>query len=189
MFTHNRVVKAGPLYPINSLMLHGIMIGDRPGRAPAEMAFDEKSLADEAWSFFGSGTCLQELYVTPHLATDAMLDSIAEAANWARKNAPTLIDTHWIGGNPELAETYGWAAWQSGRGIITLRNPSDEPREFTLNLGDAFELPQGAESEERPMTLSTIYASGCKLPQGSLSVAQPITLSLQPWEVVVMFAE
>ncbi|MBT3295971.1 MAG: enterotoxin [Verrucomicrobia bacterium] len=184
MFTHNRVVKAGPLYPINSLMLHGILIGDR--RAPAGMAFDEKSLADEAWTFFGSGTCLQELYVSPHIATDAMLDTIAEAANWGRANAGTLIDTHWIGGNPEHAETYGWAAWQPGKGIVTLRNPSDEPRTFTLTLRDAFEFPEGIDA---PMTLSRVYAPACKLPQGAVDVGRPIELALQPWEVVVFVAE
>ena len=185
MFTHNRVVKAGPLYPINSLMLHGILIGDRPNRAPAGMAFDEKSLADEAWTFFGSGTCLQELYVSPHVATEGMLDTIAEAANWGREHADTLIDTHWIGGNPEHAEPYGWAAWQPGKGIVTLRNPSDEPATFTLTLRDAFELPEGSDA---PMSLSGVYAPACRLPQGPVAVDQPIELALQPWEVVVMEA-
>jgi len=181
MFTHNRVVKAGPLYPLNSLMLHGIMIGDR--RAPAGMAFDEKSLADEAWTFFGSGTCLQELYVSPHVATEAMLDCIAEAAKWARKHAGTLIDTHWVGGNPDRAEPYGWAAWQPGKGIVTLRNPSDEPRTFTLILRDVFELPDGNDA---PMVLSGVYGAACGLPEGTVDVGQPIEVKLQPWGVLVV---
>ena len=150
------------------------------------MVLDEKSVADEVWTLFGSGSCLQELYVSPHIPTEEMLDTIADAANWARENADTLIDTHWIGGNPEHGEVYGWAAWQPGKGIVTLRNPSDEPRQFCLTLRNAFELP---ECVDAPMTLAAVHAQQCELPHGPVDVDQSIELSLQPWQVVVMMAE
>lgn len=186
MYTYNSIVQLGPLYPINSLMLHGIMIGDRPNRAPSGMAFDEKSLADEVWTFFGSGTCLQELYISPHVPTAKMLDTIAAAANWARDNAATLVDTHWVGGNPEHAEVYGWGAWQPGHGIVTLRNPSNQPREFSFSLRDALELPADVDA---PMALSRVHAQACEVPQTPVAVDQSVELDLQPWEVVVLMAK
>ena len=142
MFCYERVVQVGPLYPLNSLMLHGIMIGDRPNRAPSGLAFDEKSVADEVWSFFGSGTCLQELYVSPDVPTDSMLDELAAAARWARANEDVLVDTHWIGGNPGKGEVYGWAAWRPGKGILVLRNPAEKPQTYAFALQDALELPE-----------------------------------------------
>jgi len=52
-----------------------------------------------------------------------------------------LKDTHWIGGDPGKLEVYGWASWTPEKGIVVLRNPSDKPQEFLLDVGKAFELP------------------------------------------------
>ena len=141
MFCYAWIVKKGPLYPLNSLMLHGPCIGER--RDPSRMVRNEKSVADEIWSFFGSGTNLQELYISPHLLTERMCDDLADAANWSRANSGVLVDTHWIGGDPGKAEVYGWASWRPGKGILTLRNPSDKPREFSITPKAALELPEG----------------------------------------------
>ena len=183
MFTYNRVVKAGPLYPLNSLMLHGILIGNRPGRAPAGMAMDDKSLADEAWTFFGSGTCLQELYISPDVPTDQMLDSIADAANWAHENAHILIDSHWIGGSPEFEEVYGWASWQSNKGFLIIRNPSDKEQVFSTTLRDALEL---TDNISKPMVLKSVYSQGCQIPSEMVDIELSIEFNLKPWEVVVL---
>ena len=37
--------------------------------------------------------------VTPALLTCDNWDRLAEAANWARRNADVLVDMHWIGGD------------------------------------------------------------------------------------------
>ena len=182
-FCHERVVKMGPLYPLNSLMLHGIVIGDRPGRAPAGMAFDEKSVADEIWSFFGSGTCLQELYVSPGVPTESMLDELARAARWSRANAGTLVDTHWVGGNPGEGEVYGWASWRPGKGILVLRNPSEDEKRFGVTPGAALELP---ESAAQPMELHAVYPRDRELPSGAIEPSREIRLDLQSFETVVM---
>jgi hypothetical protein len=183
MFCYERVVKAGPLYPLNSLMLHGILIGDRPNRAPGGIVLDEKSVADEIWSFFGSGTCLQELYVSPDVPTESMLDQLAAAAKWARANADTLIDTHWVGGNPGTGEVYGRASWRSGKGILVLRNPSENTQQFTITSQAALEFPEDCQM---PVTLSAVYPQDRQLPEGEFAASKPIELRLQPFETVVI---
>jgi hypothetical protein len=55
-----------------------------------------------------------------------------------------LMDTHWIGGDPRWLAVYGWAAWSQEKGILTLRNPSNKPQDFAVDIGQAFELPQGS---------------------------------------------
>ena len=179
-YCHERIVQLGPLYPLNSLMLHGPCISDR--RAPSRMVRNEKSVADEIWSFFGSGTNLQELYITPRVLTKRMWNELAEAAKWSRANSDVLVDTHWIGGDPGQAQVYGWASWRPGKGILALRNPSDKVQEFSITPKAALELPRGVTGA---MTLKAVYPRGLQLPAGALNISQPVNLTLPPFDVVV----
>jgi hypothetical protein len=84
------------------------------------------------------------MYISHALLSPKNWDVLAEAANWSRRNAQVLRDTHWIGGDPGRLEAYGWAAWSREKAILTLRNPSDQRQSITLDVGQAFELPPGA---------------------------------------------
>jgi hypothetical protein len=98
----------------------------------------------EVRDYFGTGTQLQEMYITPALLSPANWDTIAESARWSRANADTLVDTHWVGGDPLRLEPYGWASWSPKKGILTLRNPSSVPQKIAIDIERAFELPAGA---------------------------------------------
>ncbi len=139
--TYDEVVKAGRLYPLNSLMLHGIVYAKQAPRLSTDPGRD---FGNEVHSYFGSGTQLQELYITPSLLTAANWETLAEAAKWSRANASVLVDTHWVGGDPRWLEVYGWAAWSPAKAILTLRNPSDHGQDFTVDIASAFELPASA---------------------------------------------
>ncbi len=139
--TYAGIISQGPLFPISSLMLHGLIYAQHA----KHLADDpHRDFRDEIRSYFGSGTQLQEMYVTPALLAKENWDDIAEAARWSAANAQILRDTHWIGGNPGRAEIYGWASWSPRKGILTLRNPSDVSQSIPIDVQRAFELPQGA---------------------------------------------
>lgn len=139
--TYRNVVQMGPLYPLNSLMLHGMIYA----RDHKELDKDpDNDFRNEIRSYFGTGTQLQEMYITPSLLTAQNWDDLAEAAKWSRANAEVLKDTHWVGGDPAWLEVYGWAAWTPEKGILVLRNPSDHEQVIRLRLADAFELPPDA---------------------------------------------
>jgi hypothetical protein len=138
---YRRVVEDGPLFPMNSLMLHGLIfaryahrLGDDPGH----------DFPDEVHDYFGTGTQLQEMYITPTLLSSENWDVLAETAKWSRENAQTLKDSHWIGGDPARLEVYGWASWSREKAIVTLRNPSDQPQDFSASLTTLLELPSGS---------------------------------------------
>lgn len=139
--TYRNVVECGPLFPLNSLMLHGLIYAKEAEHLNTDPNHD---FGDEIHSFFGSGTQLQEMYISPSLLSSHDWDLLAEAARWSRSNAATLKDTHWIGGDPAKLQVYGWAAWRPGKGVVVLRNPSDHTQEFSLDVGAAFELPNQA---------------------------------------------
>ncbi len=139
--TYRRVVQIGPLYPLNSLMLHGLIYAQHHRDLDKDPGNDFRN---EIRSYFGTGTQLQEMYITPSLLTEQNWDDLAEAAKWSRTNADVLKDTHWVGGDPAWLEVYGWASWTPKKGILVLRNPSDHEQTLQLSLQYAFELPPDA---------------------------------------------
>jgi hypothetical protein len=180
--TYKHIVQQGPLFPLNSLMLHGLIFA----RFAEGLASDPSDdFADEVRSYFGSGTQLQEMYITPSLLSQHDWDSLAEAAKWARQHAETLEDSHWIGGDPAQLQTYGWAAWSPKCGIVVLRNPSDKPSSFVLDAQTAFELPIGAP---RDYAMTEQSAPKGERPE-KLRADQPRRIDLKPFEVRVLVAE
>jgi hypothetical protein len=139
--TFAHVVQTGPLYPLNALMLHGLIFAKHAKKLDTDPKGDFDA---EIRSYFGSGTQLQEMYVTHSLLSEANWDALAEAAKWSRSSAATLADTHWVGGDPARLEIYGWAAWKAGRAILTLRNPSDRAQVIAFDAASVFELPAGS---------------------------------------------
>jgi len=138
---YEHVVRAGALYPLNSLMLHGMIYARSAHNLMTDPGNDFSS---EVRSYFGTGTQLQEMYITPALLSRDNWETIAECAKWSRSNADTLVDTHWVGGDPLRLEPYGWASWSPRKGILTLRNPSNVPQSISIDVERVFELPPGA---------------------------------------------
>jgi hypothetical protein len=176
---HEHVVKRGALYPLNSLMLHGMIYARHANKLDVD---PHRDFTSEIQSYFGTGTQLQEMYITPVL-TSGEWDTLAEAAKWSRANAATLRDTHWIGGDPKALEPYGFASWSAAGGIITLRNPSDRPQSFALDVGSALELPEEAA---RSYTATSPWQRDRGRPAVQLTAGQARSIALQPFEVVTM---
>jgi len=145
--TYAGIVKKGPLFPLNSLMLHGVIYARHANHLDSDPGGDFTS---ECRAYFGTGTQLQELYITPALLSPANWDALAEAARWAGERAAILVDTHWVGGDPGALAVYGHAALERGgrggrgRGTLVLRNPKDVPQGIEVDIGEALELPAGA---------------------------------------------
>jgi hypothetical protein len=180
--TYAGIVKKGPLFPLNSLMLHGIIYA----RQAQHLSDDPKhAFVHEVHSYFGTGTQLQELYISHALLSDSDWDVLAEAANWARPNQAILADTHWVGGDPGKLQVYGWASWAPEKGILTLRNPSDHLQTFSIDIGEAFDLPQ---DEPRKFNAHPPWKADANTAAIPLVAGKPHTFSLEPFEVVTLEA-
>jgi hypothetical protein len=181
--TYRNIVLGGPLYPLNSLMLHGIIYAQKAKNLDTDPGNDFK---DEVHDYFGTGTQLQEMYITPGLLTKENWDDLAESANWSRANAAVLKDSHWIGCDPGKLEVYGWASWTPEKGIVVLRNPSDKAQEFLLDVGKAFELPEHAARSYRAHSPWTADKgrSAIKLSAGKVRMVE-----LKAFEVMTLDCE
>ena len=179
---HDEVVGRSDLYPLNSLMLHGIIYA----KSAHDLNYDTNNIfKSEVRAFFGNGTQLQEMYITPALMTSENWDTLAEAAKWSRANADTLVDTHWIGGAPADRQVYGWAAWSPKKGILTLRNPSARAQEIKIDPAKAFELPADAA---KIFTIVNPFKDQQFEPT-ALTAGTETRFKLKPFEVLVIEAQ
>jgi hypothetical protein len=184
--TYKNIVVKGPLYPLNSLMLHGIIYAKQAKDLKTDPGND---FADEVHSYFGSGTQLQEMYITPALLTEADWNTLAEGARWSRAHSQTLKDTHWIGGDPDKLEVYGWAAWSPEVGIVTLRNPSTKTQHYSLNLADAFELPSKSKTAYKLHNAWSLDRSSHFGEQRTVQSGKLLDVELAPFEVLTLQAD
>ncbi|HLW81917.1 MAG TPA: enterotoxin [Candidatus Acidoferrales bacterium] len=180
--TYAHVVRRGPLYPLNSLMLHGLIYARYADKLNTDPAHDFPA---EVHSYFGTGTQLQEMYISHDLLSLSDWDALAEAARWSRRNADILVDTHWHGGDPAQREIYGWASWSPRGGIITLRNPDNAPRQFELDPQSAFELPSGAPEN---YAATSPWRENASAPPITLRAGKSQVLKLRPFEVLTLQA-
>ena len=179
--TYANVVRRGPLFPVNSLMLHGLIFAKSARGLETDPQNDFPS---EIHSYFGTGTQLQEMDVTPTLLTAPEWDTLAARAKWSRRNAATLVDSHWIGGDPALLQPYGWAAWSGRGGIVTVRNPSDKVQAMAIDVADALELPAGAPRAFQARNPFPV-GRGRMIPSRFIAT-QPQRVDLQPFEVLTL---
>jgi hypothetical protein len=178
--TYQNIVLKGPLFPIDSLMLHGIIYAQKNPRLNTDPGHD---FANEVHSYFATGTELQEMYITPSLLAPQDWDTLADAAKWSRANADVLRDNHWIGGDPGRLDVYGWAAWSPKKAIVTFRNPSDKPQLAVVDLQRQLQLPSGVA---RRFSVHDVWKSGgAGLPE-TLDADHASTIKLAPFEVLTL---
>ncbi|MBW4028885.1 MAG: enterotoxin [Acidobacteria bacterium] len=184
--TYKNIVLQGPLFPLNSLMLHGIIYA----KQARDLATDpENDFADEVHSYFGSGTQLQEMYITPALLSKTNWDTLAEGARWSRAHSRTLKDTHWVGGDPDKLEVYGWAAWSPDEGILTLRNPSATARHYRRSLAEAFQLDRHSTTVYNLHSVWTDADNSRPRSTQSTPVDKPLDIDLAPFQVLTLQAD
>ena len=172
---HDRFVAASPLFPLNSLMMHGILVCRssphntmRDYRGTGNFMYNGEGyatptacadFASEVWMGVALGTGLQEYYITPQFMSATWWDILAKGVKWIKSNESTLMDSHWIGGDPgegthygntrgPAKDVYGYAALGEKKGIVILRNPSDKAQSYKLVLDDVLEMPGAAKASK-----------------------------------------
>ncbi|MDE1176618.1 MAG: enterotoxin [Edaphobacter sp.] len=178
--TYRNIVEKGPLFPLNSLMLHGMIYAEKAQHLGDDPNND---FPDEVHSYFGSGTQLQEMYITPSLLSSANWDVLAESARWSRENASILRDTHWVGGDPGKGEVYGWASWNANRGILVLRNPTPREQSISLDVKTTFELPVKAQQHYR---MRSPWKSDAGKPEIAWNAGAEHHFVLKPFQVLTL---
>ena len=187
---HEVFVEGAPLFPINTVMIHGTII--TKNGPPKVMSKAPADCVKEMRTAFGSGSGLQEIYVDRDLMDQEngrLWDELAACINWVRRNADVLADVHWVGGNPwngADGDVYGWAAWNQQKSTLTLRNSSDKPKALRTTLRAVLDVPPTVQGS---ITFRNSFNDQRKLPDFTdkqLDYDAEIELTLEPMEILVL---
>ena len=107
-----------------------------------------------------------------------------ESLQWWRANSDVLVDSHWIGGDPRT-DVYGWAAWSSRKGLLTLRNPSARAQSISIDVQKAFELPG---RHPKAFVGHSPWADDASKPTIKFTPGKKTSVTLQPNENIVLEA-
>lgn len=134
--------------------------------------------ANHAAMAFGRGRFFVATYVNPRFMTADDWRVFAGLLRWARANQALLRNTEVLRSRVELGEPYAYAHWAGTRGLIAVRNPSNETKEYRLDLGAA-----GAPPELADAVCYTQYPYRRGLAAG-LGARSTLALRLGPWELL-----
>ena len=115
-----------PIIPIANFMTHGILFSKR--KPFTDFKDTLRDWSDYVVMYFARGTTLKELYIDPELLDEDQWKVLGMAANWAVRNQRRLMNTVFVGGDPERGGVYGYVSWVDDRAILTLRNPDRGPQ-------------------------------------------------------------
>ena len=102
--------------------------------------------------------------------------------NWQRDNFDILKNAHFIGGNPEENNVYGYISWsESGEGVIALRNPTDEATDLTLTLNKLMCAPESLEGAKR----FNVYCKSIAETDETFDYNSKMDLTLNPYEIMI----
>ena len=191
---YDRIASKSRIFPLNAVMSHGVIVSTNSYPAMASCADTDESyrdFCDEVWTSVGSGTALQELYVTASLMAPRWWDTLADGIRFLRANEKVLRDTHWIGGEPFNAngdgEVYGYASWAGKTGLLVLRNPTGRARGFHGTLDEWLELPEGVAGA-KVCDIRSVYAHDVTYEKPTTCSA-PVDFAMGPYAVVLIAVE
>jgi hypothetical protein len=128
------------------------------------------------------GTGFIELYLnTPKLSTHDW-DVLAEGIQWAHEIFPTFTRSRMHGGNPKKQEVYGYTAWLKDQGYVSIHNPSDEKKSYTITLDRAFGLIPASGTFMASSPIED-YMKGLRR---TYSYGDTITFELEPKEIRII---
>ena len=189
---HEVFVEGAPLFPINSVMIHGTII--TKNGPPRVMSQEPANCIKEMRTAFASGSSLQEIYADSDILNKdggVLWDELAKCIAWVRRNADVLADTHWVGGNPwdkakKDGDIYGWAAWSPTKCTLSLRNSSDKEKTLSTTLRQVLDIPAEVTGA---IVLRSSFADQRELSgimDKAVDIDTPINFTLKPLEVIVM---
>lgn len=192
---HDRFVVRSPLFPLNSMMMHGIIVNR--GGPPTVMDVSDSPIStrdfeDEVWMGVACGTGLQEYYITPKLMYPHWWDVLADGVKWLKANEKVLRDVHWVGGDPwanGAGEVYGYASYAAGKkgakGIAILRNPNDKPAVFKTTLAKLFELDGLADVKTMVKSMKTVHSHDAVL-SSPKKVTDEFSIKFDPFGIALV---
>jgi hypothetical protein len=143
---------------------------------------DDRSLERGFWWLAARTSLHHDWYAQASDLTLAQWKTLAKAARWAKQYEATFRFSRMIGGDPGQGEMYGFSAFDGRRGVLAIRNPSDQPGVFEGSLAQWLLLPDAAR--DRAFDLHGVHGHVRTL-EGSHSAMKPLRIELPALDIAV----
>lgn len=161
-------------FPMNALFNH------EPKKVKTGEA--EDVFRDYLYMNLSRGTGFIELYIKTELLSDIDWNVLADGLKWAEKVFPFFKQVRMHGGSPRDGQVYGYSAWNSDGGYLSIHNPADEEQLYEVVLDRKLGLsskPNVSYRISSPLnkinpTLKESYAYG-----------ETLSIRLKPKEILV----
>ncbi|GAA0734541.1 cell wall-binding repeat-containing protein [Clostridium oceanicum] len=185
---HN--VNENPYMTINELMTHGVAFSAHSNyifNNDLNKQYVKDSLLHDMKMLFALGGSLQELHIQKDQVDrlseenqNFLWDNLAKNIKWSQDNFALLSDNQWVGGSPNKGEVYGFASWSKEKVILSLRNPSNSEKTFTIDPQKVFNIPEGEGK-----TYLFTERDGIKIPF-EVTAGKPVNIKLKPFDVLIL---
>ncbi len=128
------------------------------------------------------GTGFVELYLKTFNLKDYDWDVLAEGMLWVEDVFPTFLRSRMHGGDPKQSEVYGFTAWIKNRGYISIHNPSESEKTYSMTLDRKFGLMPGAQS----YLVSSPLDDSLKGLKKQYAYGDQLELNLKPGEIRIL---
>ena len=168
-------------YFYNHDPVYGLTANDAYNRP--DIKFSDKELREHLFMLGTRGTAFWEYYYSYSMFDDNKWDINAEAAKWIEDNFDILQKSMMFGGKPENGDVYGYSCWNGSDGIVSLRNPSDKEKTYTIKYDRLIGVGENTKDVYGKVIIGDVakYQNNNKL-----SYNDEITYTLQPKEVLIM---
>ncbi len=128
------------------------------------------------------GNAFWELYYSYNMFNQAKWRINADALRFVRIEYEILKTSRYIGGSATDGDVYGYSSWTEDSGIVSLRNPSNKPQRFVLNLDKTI----GTFYSNVNMKRAFIYPYTTEIDNNTYNYGDFISVELSPLEAVIM---
>ncbi|UUO04665.1 hypothetical protein M4951_14845 [Blastopirellula sp. J2-11] len=165
-------------FPLNSIFNH----------EPKKISSEEDPDAFRRYLLMSlsRGTGFVELYLKTFDLSEDDWDVLAEGMKWVHHMFPAFKRARMIGGNPDSGEVYGYTGWTEEMGYVSLHNPSDETREFSIVLDRTLGLPKTAVSQGGSYVVSSPLTADIELLPKRAAVGRTIAIKLPPRAIRIL---
>ncbi|MCC6393743.1 MAG: alpha-galactosidase [Bryobacterales bacterium] len=139
-----------------------------------------KGFANHAAMAFGRGRFFLSTYLNPKFMDTDDWRIYAGLLKWARSNRDLMRNTVMAPSRVELGEPYVYGHWLGMRGVLAVRNPSNETKDFVLDLRRA-----GAPKGLADAVCYSQYPYRRGIASG-LGGSSAVELRLAPWELLFL---
>lgn len=158
-------------FPLKNIYNHDPIYGVSDGSSATTEDF-----RDFLFSNSVRGTAFWELYYSPSIMDDEKWKVNADALEFAETNSHILEKAKLFGERPTQG-VYGYSCWDGDEGIVSFRNPTEEEKEYTLELTDMVGVPKSVKDIKGNQVLPYVVGDS-----STVSYGDTLTVKLAPYE-------